>query len=145
MATVYTDTLFETKYKDDFNDSDGYYRILFNSGRSLQARELTQMQTIIQKQIERFGNNIFKEGAAVKPGGLTIDTNYEFVKLDATSSSTNANVGSIITGATSGIKAEVLQRVAAIAGDPVTLYVRYVNTSASSTTPSSSIPTVADP
>ena len=136
MATVYTDTLFETKYKDDFNDSDGYYRILFNSGRSLQARELTQMQTIIQKQIERFGNNIFKEGAAVKPGGLTIDTNYEFVKLDATSSSTNANVGSILTGATSGIKAEVLQRVAAIAGDPVTLYVRYVNTSASSTTSS---------
>ena len=66
MATVYTDTLFETKYKDDFTDSDGYYRILFNSGRSLQARELTQMQTIIQKQIERFGNNIFKEGAAVK-------------------------------------------------------------------------------
>ena len=54
MATVYTDTLFETKYKDDFADSDGYYRILFNAGRSLQARELTQMQTIIQKQIERF-------------------------------------------------------------------------------------------
>ena len=37
MATVYTDTLFETKYKDDFTDSDGYYRILFNSGRSLQS------------------------------------------------------------------------------------------------------------
>ena len=67
MATVYTDTLFETKYKDDFNDSDGYYRILFNSGRALQGRELTQMQTIINKQIERFGNNIFKEGSAVKP------------------------------------------------------------------------------
>ena len=134
MTTVYTDTLFETKYKDDFNDSDGYYRILFNSGRSLQARELTQMQTIINTQIERFGNNIFKEGAAVKPGGLTIDNNYEFVKLDATSSSTTATVGTILTGATSGIKAEVLQRVAAVAGDPVTIYVRYVDTSASSTT-----------
>ena len=94
------------------------------------ARELTQMQTIIQKQIERFGNNIFKEGAAVKPGGLQIDTSYEFVKLDATSTSTNANVGSILTGATSGIKAEVLQRVAPLAGDPVTVYVRYVDTSA---------------
>ena len=103
MATVYTDTLFETKYKDDFNDSDGYYRILFNSGRSLQARELTQSQTIIQKQIERFGNNIFKEGAPVKPGGLSIDNSYEFVKLDATSSSTTATVGTILTGATSGL------------------------------------------
>ena len=136
MTTVYTDTLFETKYKDDFNDSDGYYRILFNSGRSLQARELTQMQTIINTQIERFGNNIFKEGAAVKPGGLTIDNNYEFVKLDATSSSTTATVGTILTGATSGIKAEILQRVPAESGDPVTVYVRYVDTSASSTTTS---------
>lgn len=138
MATVYTDTLFETKYRDDFSDSDGYYRILFNSGRSLQARELTQMQTIIQKQIERFGSNVFKEGAVVKAGGLSLDTAYEFVKLDTTSTSTVANVGSIITGATSGIKAEVMERVAAEDGDPVTLYVRYVNTtaaSASGTTP----------
>ena len=130
MATQYTDTLFATKYKDDFADSDGYYRILFNSGRALQARELTQMQTIIQKQIERFGNNIFKEGAVVKPGGLSIDTGYEFVKLDNTSTSTSAAVGDILTGATSGIKAEVLQVVAASGSEPVTYYVRYVNTSA---------------
>ena len=82
MATTFTDTLFSTKYKDDFADSDGYYRILFNSGRALQARELTQMQTIINKQVERFGNNIFKEGAVVQPGGLAIDNAYEFVKLD---------------------------------------------------------------
>ena len=109
MATVYTDTLFETKYKDDFNDSDGYYRILFNSGRALQGRELTQMQTIINKQIERFGNNIFKEGSAVKPGGLQIDTTYEFVKFDPSSTSTTVAVGDILTGATSGIKAEVLE------------------------------------
>ena len=49
MATTFTDTLFSTKYKDDYADSDGYYRILFNAGRALQARELTQMQTIINK------------------------------------------------------------------------------------------------
>jgi len=128
MATVYTDTLFETKYKDDFNDSDGYYRILFNSGRALQARELTQMQTIINKQVERFGNNIFKEGSAVKPGGLEIDTTYEFVKFDGSSTSTTVAVGDILTGATSGIKAEVLQIVAAVNSDPVTIYVRYVDT-----------------
>ena len=135
MATTYTDTLFSTKYKDDYSDSAGYYRILYNSGRTLQARELTQMQTIIQKQIERFGNNIFKEGAVVKPGGLNVDNAYEFVKLDNTSSSTAANVGSIITGVTSGIKAEVLERIVS-SGDPVTLFVRYVNTT-SSTSPSS--------
>ena len=37
---------FETSYRDDWTDSDNFYRILFNNGRSLQARELTQMQTI---------------------------------------------------------------------------------------------------
>ena len=134
MATQYTDTLFSTKYKDDFRDSDGYYRILFNSGKTLQARELTQLQTIIQKQIERFGNNIFKEGAVVKPGGLAIDTAYEFVKLDSTSTSTSANVGDILTGATSGVKAEVLEIIAASGADPVTYFVRYVSTTSSSIT-----------
>ena len=47
MATTLTDTTFSTTYKDDFLDSDNYHRILFNSGRLLQARELTQLQTII--------------------------------------------------------------------------------------------------
>ena len=138
MATTYTDTLFETKYKDDYSDSAGFYRILYNSGKVLQARELTQMQTLINKQLERFGNNIFKEGAVVKPGGLSVDTGYEFVKLDVTSSSTAANVGDVITGTTSGVKAEVLEVAAASGSDPVTYFVRYVDTSgaaASTTTP----------
>jgi hypothetical protein len=138
MATTYTDTLFETKYKDDYSDSAGFYRILYNSGKVLQARELTQMQTLINKQMERIGNNIFKEGAVVKPGGLSVDTGYEFVKLDVTSSSTAANVGDVITGTTSGVKAEVLEVVAASGSDPATYFVRYVDTSgatASTTTP----------
>ena len=59
MATNLTKTTFDTTYKDDFTDNDNYHKILFNSGRILQARELTQAQTILQKQIERFGNNIF--------------------------------------------------------------------------------------
>ena len=61
MATLLTSATFSNTYKDDYLDSDGYYRILFNSGRTLQARELTQIQTILQKQIERIGNNLFKE------------------------------------------------------------------------------------
>ena len=52
MAT-YTSTTFSSTYKDDFADSNNFHRILFNSGRTLQARELTQSQTITQKEIER--------------------------------------------------------------------------------------------
>ena len=85
MPTTLTENLFATKYKDDYADSHGFQRILFNPRRALQARELTQLQTIIQKEIERFGKNIFKEGAAVNPGGLVINDNYEFIKItDAT-------------------------------------------------------------
>ena len=51
MATTLTNTTFSTTYKDDFLDSDNYHRILFNSGKALQARELTQIQTFLQNQI----------------------------------------------------------------------------------------------
>ena len=57
MPNNFTSTTFSDVYKDDFADSDGYYRILFNSGRPLQARELTQLQTIIQEQIKRFAES----------------------------------------------------------------------------------------
>ena len=69
MATTLTSNTFTSTYKDDFRDSDHYHKILFNSGVALQARELTQIQTILQTQIARLGNNLFKEGAVIKPGG----------------------------------------------------------------------------
>jgi len=132
MSIKYTDTLFATTYKDDFKDSDHYHRILFNSGRALQARELTQSQTIIQREIERFGRNIFKEGASVNPGGLTINTRYEFIKLDTTSNSlptdTSTMLGDEFTGQNSTVKFKVLQVVNATASDPATLYVNYTDT-----------------
>ena len=48
---------------------------------AVQARELTQAQTILQNQIERFGSNIFKEGAMVVPGQISVSTESESVKL----------------------------------------------------------------
>jgi len=134
MATTLTDTLFSTRYRDDYADSNHYHRILFNSGVVLQARELTQMQTIIQKEIERFGKNVFKEGAAVLGGGITVDTRYEFVKLDTTVNTLpvvpSSLVGAIITGSISGVQAKVLEVVPSVGGDPDTLYIQYTSTSA---------------
>ena len=82
MANKLTNTTFTTTYRDDFADSSNYHRILFNAGKALQARELTQMQTIINKEIERFGSNIFQEGASVHAGNITLNTSYEYIKLD---------------------------------------------------------------
>ena len=51
-------------YYDDFDEDKKFLRVLFKPGYAVQARELTQAQTIVQKQIERFGNHIFKIGRA---------------------------------------------------------------------------------
>lgn len=138
MVSQVTQNLFATSYKDDYADSDNYHRILFNSGRALQARELTQMQTIIQNEIARFGRNIFKEGAAVLPGGSTLNTNYEFVKLNTTSNTLPTNpqslVGNIFVGATSNLRGKVLEVVVAEGSDPATLYVQYLGDASSTTT-----------
>ena len=134
MANTFTENSFSTTYKDDFIDSDNYHRVLFNSGRALQARELTQMQTIIQEEIGRFGRNIFKDGASVNPGGPTIDNDFEFIKLNtavnALPTDPSTLIGTVFEGDTSGVKARVIQVVEAEGSDPATLYVQYLDTSA---------------
>ena len=132
MAT-FTKNSFETTYKDDFVDSDNYHRILFNSGRALQARELTQMQTIIQEEVARFGRNVFKDGAAVNPGGPTINNSFEFVKLNTTTNQlpTTSLIGIEFTGATSSVKGRVVRVETASGSDPATLYVQYTDTNTS--------------
>ena len=110
MATKFTEKVFADTYKDDYRDSNNYHRILFNSGRALQARELTQAQTIQQKEVERFARNIFKEGASVNPGGPSINTRYEFIKLNTTTNNLPADtsliVGDEFTGQSSAFKAK---------------------------------------
>lgn len=132
MATTVQKNTFSTTYKDDFKDSDNFYRILFNAGRALQARELTQSQTIIQKEIERFGSNIFKEGGVVRSGNVTLNTRAEFIKLDALPSGVSITdlPGKVLTSTdAAAIKVEVLEAIAASGSDPVTIYVKYLDTS----------------
>ena len=63
-------------YYDDFNESKKFHRILFRPAFAVQARELTQSQSIIQNQIERFGDHMFQQGASVIPGQISVDTRY---------------------------------------------------------------------
>ena len=53
-------------FYDDFDEAKNYHRILFRPGLAVQARELTQMQTILQNQIDRFAEHIFREGSTVR-------------------------------------------------------------------------------
>ena len=129
MTKKYTEQVFRTTYRDDFLEEDNYHRVLFNSGKALQARELTQLQTIIQKEISRLGSNLFVEGAAIKPGGLKIEENYHFIKLVGPSTLPDISFmpNSVFVESTSGIKVRVNEAVSAIGTDPETLYVSYIS------------------
>lgn len=62
-------------YYDDFDEFKNYHRILYKPGYAVQGRELTQAQTILQNQIDKFGKHFFKEGSIVLPetGGFSIE------------------------------------------------------------------------
>tara|TARA_B100000959_G_scaffold6435_1_gene6542 strand:+ start:2067 stop:7541 length:5475 start_codon:yes stop_codon:yes gene_type:complete len=59
-------------YYDDFNPDDRFLKILFNPGRAVQARELTQIQSILQNQMASAANHIWKNGAPVVGGGVSV-------------------------------------------------------------------------
>ena len=70
----------QSPFFDDFDETKNFNRVLFRPGFAVQARELTQLQTILQNQIERFGNEILIDGTIVTGAALKIE-NIDFVKL----------------------------------------------------------------
>jgi len=136
MPNTFTQNTFATTYNDDWTEGKGYHKVLFNGGRALQARELNEMQSIIQAEIQRLGNNLFKNGAIVNPGGVSVNNSYEYVRLNATGGDLSpSHVGSTITGQTSGVVGRIVQYVLAgsASNDTTnvpTIYVAYTDTSA---------------
>ena len=70
-------------YFDDFDPSKNFHRILFKPGAAVQARELTQSQTILQNQISEFASSIFSQNTPVAGGQVTTNLNcyYRYRKL----------------------------------------------------------------
>ena len=122
-------------YYDDFSEDSLYHRVLFRPAFSVQARELTQMQSILQNQIERIGSHFFKEGAVVIPGQTGFDVTYSYVKLQATFTSGSTThtaenfrtdlVGKKLTGVTSGVVAKVVGSQAGDSTNDLTIFVKY--------------------
>ena len=112
-------------YYDDFDGAKNFHRILFRPGFAVQARELTQLQTILQAQTTRFGDHIFKEGSKVFGGDVTLNTQVNSLKLESAYDSATVQVGSFdgktITGGTSGAKGLVIRAEALTVTDQPTL------------------------
>jgi hypothetical protein len=92
MSSLNTD--FNTApYFDDFDEEKRFHRVLFRPSRAVQARELTQSQTILQNQIQRFGDHIFKDGSIVDGVAITYYPNTHYISLaDSFNTNTNAFV-----------------------------------------------------
>lgn len=132
-------------YNDDYEENKKFYRILYRPSFAVQARELTQMQTILQNQISRHGDAIFKQGAMVIPGQSSVETitqpnkGADYVTLQAVYNGVAVQTfvaslkGKTIIGS-SGVTAEVIVAQDSENTDPTTLYVRYTTTGSNNTT-----------
>jgi hypothetical protein len=118
-------------YYDDYDETKGYYRILFKPGVSVQARELTQLQTALQKQVERVGNYFFRDGTRVFGAEFGYSKNFKAIKLQDTfgADSVDDYIDQLtnveIIGETSGVKARVVTYTKSTDTDPPTIYVTY--------------------
>ena len=121
-------------YYDDFDPAKNYHRVLFKPGFAVQARELTQTQSILQNQITNFADNIFASNSPVTGGQVTTNLNCYFVKLQPTFNNATIDVtqfnGLLIQDATGTVLAKVVSVVQATSttagvGDPPTLIIVY--------------------
>jgi hypothetical protein len=160
-------SLSSAPYNDDYyaqSDNDpsvtrgedfDFHRILFRPARAVQARELTQLQTIIQTQIERHGKSAFRNGEAVYGGGLTLDTGAMSGQMTAEANlaaffDRTTNVGKYVMKVTGGtgdpsVRAHVLQFVAADEGETPINYLVFKPQAAGTFAPGDTIQVVEDP
>ena len=124
-------------YFDDFNPQSNYYKVLFKPAYPVQARELNNLQSILQNQIEDMGTHFFKEGAKVIPGQLTYLPKFYGIQIDPEFLGIPVDlyldqlIGKKITGATSGVTASVVTYITDKESerDVYTLYVDYYQSS----------------
>ena len=67
-------------YYDDFDSEKGSKSIV-QTGYPVQARELTTLQSLLQNQIDTFGQGVYKEGSMVVPGGITLNNDVPCVLI----------------------------------------------------------------
>ena len=126
-------------YFDDFSANNDYYKVLFKPAYPVQARELNNLQSILQNQIEKFGQHFFKEGAKVVPGNTNYISPYDCIQLENVylgiplSDYINQVRGATITGLTSGVTAVVDKILIGRNSEKgnTTLYINYVGSNTS--------------
>ena len=154
MAITNVKNIFTTYTLDNVTETKNYHRVLFKPGVSVQARELTEMQTNLQRQIDYHGQYSFTDGSRVVDGQVVLNNDYDYIKVESTMTTggaaytassfinTVATPGTILTGA-NNVKAEVIQVItesgvdqndntktgileSGFTSDALTIYVKYI-------------------
>jgi len=124
-------------YYDDFSDSKNFHKVLFKPGVAVQARELTQLQTLLQDQVGKGFGFVLQEGAVVS-GCSEQKLARDWIKIFDTDNSSVAvdnntlvnYVGDTLTGGTTGLTATITNVATGTqAAAPATkkLYFNYTN------------------
>ena len=107
-------------YFDDFDDTKNFHRILFKPGYAVQARELTQSQTILQDQISKFGAGVYTDGSKVTGANIFVDTNIITCKL--TTETTPEDILNFVGYYAVGSDSKFVARVIEV--DDINLYIK---------------------
>jgi hypothetical protein len=119
-------------YFDDFDPTKNFHRILFKPGYAVQARELTQSQTILQNQISNFASAIYSQNTPISGGKVTTNLNCYYIRLNPTFGGATISAGNFlnktITDGTGTVLAKVIATAEGVTGgDPPTLIVTYIS------------------
>ncbi len=116
-------------YYDDYDENKNFHRVLYRPGFAVQARELTQQQSILQNQIHRFGNHIFRDGSDTSGASEVIDRTGVF-RLKSTYAGSPINISALEGKYARTRVSEELYRVKkavpAAGGDFDLIYVQYL-------------------
>jgi hypothetical protein len=123
-------------YWDDFSSNTNYHKILFRPQVAVQARELNQVQSILQDQVEKFGEWAFRSGDIVSGCAISDVPVLPFIRLsDFTTNNGSYSVSSLVNAVayspTNGLTARVLYAKEGLSTnypDTMTLYLQYLNT-----------------
>lgn len=128
-------------YFDDFDELKDFYKVLFKPGFPVQVREINQLQTYIQKQIERLGDNLYKRGTIIDGCDITFHEYFPYVKItDVQGDGAPVNVASFnnyYVRNAANLQAVIIATTPGfVATDPDlnTLFVRYINSGSDSNT-----------
>jgi len=121
-------------YYDRFDATKGYHKVLFKPTTSVQVGELNEFQTILQNQIEKFGDNIFKKGTVIDGCNFVYHNSYPYVKIsdvsDTGSTVNPTQMEGLFAVDSNGLKAYIVDSVEgyeSTSPDLKTLYIKYTN------------------